>query len=177
MNCIDYTEVYKVELWLLEFICSQQQFRDTRLGTLRSHPSVRFAERHYFENLQGTAVELVCGIADWVGEHGARPEVAPVIRQYFEDMTQVWREQHRALRSGASSVCVVANSTFSKRDIDEDGKRQELWRLPLLTDVLLAHLALAAGFARVEIWEARELRPRNVRAGRARESLVVAHKA
>jgi hypothetical protein len=176
MNCIDYTEVYKIELWLLEHICSQEQFRETRLGTLRSHPSVRFKERGYFAGVNGIAVELVQHIADWVGEHGGRPEVAPVVRQYFEDMLQVWREQHRVLCSGASAVCVVANSTFSRRGINEHGKRHELWRVPLLTDVLLAHLALAAGFESVQIWEARELRPRNVQGGRARESLVVARK-
>jgi hypothetical protein len=103
--------------------------------------------------------------------------VAPVTKQYFEDMLQVWREQHRILEAGAHSVCVVANSTFSRRDRGEDNVRKELWRVPLLTDVLLAHLALAAGFESVEIWEARELRPRNIQGGRARESLVVAHKA
>jgi hypothetical protein len=176
MNCIDYTEVYKIELWLLEHICSQKQFRETRLGTLRSHPSVRFKERDYFDGVDGVAVELVEHIADWMGEHGGRPEVAPVVRQYFEDMLQVWREQHRILRSRASAVCVVANSTFSRRGVNEHGERHELWRVPLLTDVLLAHLALTAGFESVEIWEARELRPRNVQGGKARESLVVAHK-
>ncbi len=177
LNCIDYTEVYKMELWLMGHITDQAQFRKTRLGTLRSHPSVQFPPRDYFRGETGTAVDLVRGIADWVQQHGGRPEVAPIVRNYFEDMLQVWREQYRILKSGACSVCVVANSTFSRRERDEDGKLQELWRLPLLTDVLLAHLARRAGFKSVEIWGARELRPRNVRGGRARESLVIARKA
>jgi|GEM_PF-662004 len=177
LNCIDYTEVYKLELWLMEHITNQAQFRETRLGTLRSHPSVQFPQRDYFQDEEGEAIDLVRGIADWVRQHGGRPEVAPVVRNYFEDMLQVWREQHRILKSGAISVCVVANSTFSRRKRDKDGGLQELWRLPLLTDVLLAHLALHSGFKSVEIWAARELRPRNVRAGRARESLVIARKA
>jgi hypothetical protein len=99
-----------------------------------------------------------------------------VVRQYFEDMFEVWREQLRILDSGATAVCVVANSTFSRRDVDSRGVRRERWRLPILTDVVLAHLALKAGFKSAEIWRARELRPRNVRSGRARESLVIARK-
>jgi hypothetical protein len=61
-------------------------------------------------------------------------------------------------------------------DADEGVASQEVWRIPILTDVLLAHIARAAGLADVQIWSARELRPRNVQSGAARESLVVARK-
>jgi hypothetical protein len=174
LNCIDYTELYKLELWLLEHVVDQSAFRSTRLGTLRSHPSVKFESRPYFDDVNAPVRDLVEGVADWIGRHGARPEVGRVVRQYFEDMLQVWREQARVLAPGAAAVCVVANSTFSRRERLADGTYNELWRLPLLTDVILCKLAEIAGFASVEIWEARELRPRNVRDGRARESLVVA---
>lgn len=176
LNCVDYTELYKIELWLLEHIADQRSFRQTRLGTLRSHPSVRFDDRDYFAGVSGPVIDLVCGLSAWMSDRGARPEIGPVVRQYFEDMLQVWREQLRILSPGAAAVCVVANSTFSRRERSTDGTRRERWRLPVLTDVILAHLALAAGFCSVEIWQARELRPRNVRGGRARESLVVARK-
>jgi hypothetical protein len=109
--------------------------------------------------------------------NGARSDIGPVVLEYFEDMLQVWREQARIVASGGAAVCVVANSTFSRRARDGSDGLQERWRLPVLTDVILAHLATMAGFESVEIWEARELRPRNVRGGRARESLVVARKA
>lgn len=175
LNLIDYTELYKLELWLLEHIASQEEFRQTRLGTLRSHPSIRFEERDYFNGESGVAVELVRGAANWVAEHGPRPEVGHVVRQYFEDMLQVWREQFRILKPGATAVCVVANSTFTRRD-GKPGARQELWRLPILTDVILARLAQLAGFEDVHLWHARDLRPRNARAARARESLVVARR-
>jgi hypothetical protein len=92
-------------------------------------------------------------------------------------MWQVWRQQHRLLEPSGVAVCVVANSTFSRRDREDDGLRVEKWRLPILTDVVLAHLARLAGFGQVEIWEARELRPRNVQRGSARESLVIARKS
>lgn len=176
LNCMDYTELYKMELWFLEHIADQRSFRQTRVGTLRSHPSVRFDDRDYFAGVSLPVIDLVRGLSAWMSERGARPEVGPVVRQYFEDMLQVWREQLRILSPAAAAVCVVANSTFSRRDGSADGVRRERWRLPVLTDVILAHLALAAGFDSVEIWQARQLRPRNVRGGGARESLVVARK-
>lgn len=177
LNCVDYTEVYKLELWFLEHVVDQHAFRQMRLGTLRSHPSLRFEDRDAFAGASGPAIDLVEGLSAWMSNYGARPEVGPVVRQYFEDMLEVWREQLRILAPGATAVCVVANSTFSRRELNGNAGRHERWRLPVLTDVILAHLALMAGFRSVEIWQARELRPRNVRGGRARESLVIAHKS
>src|SRR5205823_14898652 len=39
-NNIDYTEVYKLEAWLLGFINSHEEFATQRLKTLYSHPSL-----------------------------------------------------------------------------------------------------------------------------------------
>jgi hypothetical protein len=173
LNFIDYSEIYKLELWLLGFVADQAAFRRLRLGTLRSHPSVRFGERPGPSGGSHPAIDLVHRMSGWVSGYGARPEVAPIIRQYFEDMHSVFLEQARILRPGGIAVCVVANSTLSRRRKDHDA-HQEFWRIPILTDVLLAHIAELAGFSSVELWRARDLRPRNVRGGAARESLVVA---
>jgi len=176
LNCIDYTELYKLELWLLEHILDEDSFKRTRLGTLRSHPSVRFPETSHLAGRNGTVIKLIEGISSWMTKESRRPATGVVVLQYFEDMFKVFEGQHRLLRPGAAAVCVVANSTFSRREKGPDGGWEEKWRLPVLTDVVLAHLALLAGFDSVEILDARELRPRNVKNGRARESLVVATK-
>lgn len=175
LNCIDYTELYKLELWLMGHVTSQSAFRDIRLGTLRSHPSVKFPESASFSGVEDNpAVEAILAISAYLTENGARKDIGPIVRTYFEDMLDVWRGQRALLGNDGIAVCVVANSTFARRTKLADGRRVELWRLPLLTDVLLAHLARLAGFEHVEIWAARSLRARNVRAGTARESLVVA---
>jgi hypothetical protein len=178
LNCIDYTELYKLELWLMQHVASHEAFRATRLGTLRSHPSVKFEPRDSFDGVQEhRAVRLIGDLSQWLCDHGARRDVGPVVQTYFEDMFEVWQQQHALLATNGVAVCVVANSTFARRECEPSGTRKELWRLPLLTDVLLAHLARLAGFGRVEIWDARALRPRNVRSGTARESLVVAYRS
>src|SRR5205085_6311460 len=99
-------------------------------------------------------------LSDFTTENGQRRDVGPIIRLYFDDMFQVWLQHARLLKPGAVAACVVANSTFSRR-MKKDGTAEEVWRLPVLTDVLLAHLALLAGFESVEILSARSLRARN----------------
>lgn len=174
LNCLDYTELYKLELWFLEFVASQEEFREVRLGTLRSHPSVKFPPRSYLDGVSDPAVELIADLSAFASAHGRRNDVGPVIQAYFEDMYRVWQQQLRTLRPGGVAACVVANSTFSRRDRSSDGTHVERWRMPVLTDVLLAHLALLAGFDDVALLSARHLRPRNAGAGSARESVVVA---
>lgn len=158
LNCIDYSELYKLELWLMEHISTQEQFRRTRLGTLRSHPSVKFDRRDSFAGVEeNSVVQLVGRISEWLLARGAGRDVGPVVQSYFEDMLEVWCCQHALLAEAGVAVCVVANSTFSRRE-REGAAWLEQWRLPVLTDVLLAHLAILAGFARAEIWHARKYR-------------------
>lgn len=180
LNCIDYTEVYKLELWLLEFVTNQKQFRDVRLGTLRSHPSVEFPARNYISDILGVDHNLtyiVRAISSFVERHHVRPVNGRTIWNYFDDMTKVLQQQYQYLEPGGHAACIVANSTFSRRDRQDDGTWVERWRLPILTDVLLAHIAKAIGFDCVSIWRARDLQPRNVMSGAARESLIVMQKA
>jgi len=174
LNCLDYTELYKLELWFLELVSTQQEFREVRLGTLRSHPSVKFPPRTYLSGIVDPVVELIADLSAFATTHGRRNDVGPVIQAYFEDMYRVWLQQRRVLRPGGVAACVVANSTFSRRERLKDGSHAESWRMPVLTDVLLAHLALLAGFDDVALVTARHLRPRNTDAGTARESVIVA---
>lgn len=175
LNCLDYTELYKLELWLLELVTTQEEFRQTRMGTLRSHPSVKFAPKSYLAGIEDPVVDLIDQMSSFATSHGRRNDVGPTIRSYFDDMYQVWVEQHRILRPGALAACVVANSTFTRRD-RSGPTYSEIWRMPVLTDVVLSHLARLAGFESVILLEARSLRPRNAGAGQARESIVVARK-
>jgi hypothetical protein len=174
LNCIDYTEVHKLELWMLEFVSTKEDFRRTRLGTLRSHPSVKFPESEAFKGVDEAVVDFVESAGTWITDHGARRDVGPIVKQYFEDMLRVWRELFRTLQPGGIAACIVGNSTLARRDLAADGTREEAWRFPMLTDVILAHLARTAGMVDVQVWHARDLRPRNIRGGAARESIVVA---
>ena len=172
LNCIDYTEVYKLELWLLELVRTQAEFRQVRLGTLRSHPSVKFEERNDLNGVDTDVVSLVHDLAEFLDQSLPRPGTGAMVKNYFSDVYTMLVEQARVLEPGGHFACVVGNSTFSRRERRHE-TRVEKWRIPILTDVIIARLAEAAGFRETAIWYARDLRPRNVGAGAARESIVV----
>jgi hypothetical protein len=175
LNCIDYTEVYKLELWLLEFVSNEQQFREVREGTLRSHPSIEFPSRPSPFKGDDYVFTFIEDLSKFLAENLPRAPVGRIVRSYFEDMFESLVEQLRWLEPGGHVACVVGNSTFARRTKGPHGK-EELWRLPVLTDVILVRLAEAAGFESAAIWGARDLRPRNVASGSARESVVIARK-
>jgi hypothetical protein len=175
LNCIDYTEVYKLELWLLEFVRDQAAFRSLRLGTLRSHPSIEFPVNTYFSESSADVSQLIRDLALFIEQNHTRPNMGRMVQNYFEDMYQVFVEQARTLQPRGRIACVVANSTFSRRQ-KVDGKWREHWSLPVPSDIILARLAELAGLIHAQIWDARALRPRNVQQGAARESVVVAEK-
>lgn len=177
LNCIDYSEVYKIELWLLGFIKSQDEFRRLRLGTLRNHPSIEFPPtNHLGEFGDAEVVQLIDSMAAFIERNHARAHIGRMVRNYFEDMFATLQQQYRYLATGGFTVCVIGNSTFSSRILASDGVYSERWRIPVLTDVILARLGELAGFHVSEIWNARGLRPRNVQEGAARESIVVLQK-
>lgn len=174
LNFLDYTEVYKLELWLLEMVTDQASFRALREGTLRSHPSIQFPPRIIASN--GAKVfSVIDDITEYLVRHLARPPIGYIVKQYFEDMFVALQEQYKTLEPGGFIACVVANSILSRREKNSDNRR-EIWRMPILTDVLLARLAEAAGFVDIELWGARTLQAKNVNGGLARESIVIARR-
>lgn len=175
LNCIDYSEIYKLELWLLGLVASQQSFRMLREGTLRSHPSIEFPLREFETDRTAYVFEVIDAITNFLTENASRSSLGRVHGHYFADMHEVLLEQFRTLEPAGTIACIVANSTFARRSKIE-GQRSELWRMPIPTDVILARIAEAIGFRDIQIWVTRDLRAKNVSGALARESVLVAKK-
>ena len=167
-NNIDYTEVYKLENWFLGFIGTSQQFREQRLLTLRSHPSVRFPETYgassngygpIFERL----LHPLLTVAD--GMKGAKWR-ARLIRGYFDDMFETLSNVREFLADDGHLVYVVGNSLHGA------GEK----RLLIAADVMIARLAEIAGFTVECIKVARQPRRRRHASTLLRESVVFLRK-
>ena len=111
-NNIDYSEVYKLELWLLGFVNDAKDFLKLRKSTFRSHPTA--AEVGTDEDFDS---ELRKGML--------RSVLRPIIRRtessteryrhrlvlgYAFDLWTTLREYHSFLKSGGLCVFVVGNS-------------------------------------------------------------------
>jgi hypothetical protein len=143
LNNIDYTEVYKLEAWFLGFYRDHRAFRQQRLQTLRSHPSVRFPEV-YGLSANGHKREfdsLIEPLLRTIPNNRYKVWREPLFRGYFDDMLETLAGIRKRLEPGGLVVYVVGNSLHgtSKR--------------PLLvaSDLLIAGLSELVGFDVVEI--------------------------
>lgn len=168
-NNIDYTEVYKLEAWLLEYITDTAGFMGQRTKTLHSHPSIkRGAALRYPHTPQGPKVErLVAPLLAAVPPDGRFSESQEsMIRGYADDMLSTLKAAYSRMGNGALLVYAVGNSLHG----GTGGK------FVIAADLLIARLAELAGFRIEGIDVARYLKRRGVVSPFLRESVVFVRK-
>lgn len=167
LNHIDYTEVYKVELWLLKYVLFQSQMLALRKQTLRSHASYSFSVDR--TGLPVKLADIVDVLADEIETTGKNwhKYFRNTALGYFQDMKTAFSRQLEYLKRGGHSVCVVANSAHGS------GSN----RVPVATDLMLARLAEFVGFEVVNILVARQTQRRDAPNPFLRESIIILRKA
>lgn len=164
-NNIDYTEVYKLENWLLGFIPNGQEFAAQRRRTLYSHPSVRrddpldtIEDVNDRRAVEEVLAPLVAAIPADRYLRGRRE----MVRGYAVEMLRAFQSILPRMRTGASMVYIVGNSVH--------GQGEE--RFVIAADLILAALAEHAGFEVKHIGVARSLHRRKANSPFLRESVV-----
>lgn len=163
-NNIDYTEVYKMEAWLLGFIATSRQFTEQRLRTMYSHPSVLRPDASP-ANGDAAASEFALMMAPVLAAvppdryHLARHRM---LNGYFADMLSTLKSSFAALRPGGDLVYVVGNSVHGSGNDS----------VVIAADLLIARLAETVGFDVRSIEVARKLRRRQIESPFLRESVV-----
>lgn len=166
LNNFDYTEVYKVELWMLDFINTSEQFRDLRYQTMRSHPSVKFNRTNIYSNYKSC---IIRDFIDFLDNSDEKQPFYSTIQAYIDDMYQTFAKISQNTSTGAFVVCIVANSLFGS------AKHGNL--TPIATDLLIAEIAQDVGFTVSEISIARRVNRRGVSFPYGRESLIILRKS
>jgi SAM-dependent methyltransferase len=137
-NNIDYTEVYKLEAWLLNFINDQEGFRQLRLRTLRSHASCMFPE-DYGASVNGFKAqfdELITPLLSSVPVDEDRRWRMRLIRGYFDDMLETLKNLRGFTSPRGRVVYVTGNSLHGSK-----GKT-----FLIAADLLIARLGEMAGY-------------------------------
>lgn len=166
-NNIDYTEVYKLESWFLGFMADANAFAAQRHRTLRSHPSVKFAESYPRAKEPEIASLLAPILAAVPGNSRYAAARRRLLLGYADDMAAVLESCRDALKPGGSLVYVVGNSLHGNRDADH---------LLIASDLLIAELARIVGLDVESIEVARVPSRRATRSPFLRESVVFARK-
>lgn len=165
LNNFDYSEIYKLELWLLGFIRSNSEWQPLRRNALRSHATLKVKPTNYMRSnkktrrIYGALHRLV---ASELVNKEKRQYIGELILGYFDDMYISLQEQYRVLKPGGFLVYNVANSQYDN--------------LSVFTDLILAEIAINVGFSPKEILPVRTITSRSKNKAKLRESIVVLQK-
>ena len=167
LNNIDYTEVYKIEQWLLGFLGSRAEMVAQRRRTFRSHPSCVFPEyrdaKH--EDAIGVLGAPFRRLLDYAGAEDKWR--SGLFAGYFADMLRTLCSCRRLLKPTGRVLIVIGNSVHGTTDRP----------IPVATDLWTAKLAPAAGLHVDSILVGRLLPRRRMNWAGFRESVLVMSKA
>lgn len=161
-NNIDYTEVYKLEAWIIGAYGSSYDFRRQRLKTLRSHPSVSFPEK--YPSLAASSMsDRIRPMVAAIPADRYRLQRERLVRGYADDMIQTLRNLKPLLKPDGRIVYVVANSLHGR------GETSFLFA----SDLIISEAARTAGLVVEDFRIARQLHRRGMGERLLRESVVV----
>lgn len=167
-NNIDYTEVYKMEAWLLGYISTSEQFSQQRLRTVYSHPSIlRSNDETTLPTARRKQIRaLLKPVLAAVPDDRYSAARRSMLEGYVRDMLSTLEACYKALRPGGHLVYVVGNSAHGTGDET----------LLIAADLIIARLATHVGFRVQSIEVARRLRRRQIESEFLRESVVFARR-
>jgi len=115
-NSFDYTDVYNVELWMLDYLQSGSDNKKLRSLTLRSHVQAKWSKNGNTANsilLNDTINELNQNI-----EVLWNKNIPQMISCYFDDLHCIFREFQRILDRGHHAIIAVGDSQYAGVHID-----------------------------------------------------------
>ena len=165
-NNIDYTEVYKLENWLLGYIADPTSFVEQRLQTVYSHPSVLRTDplpsNELTEHENSKLLTVTAPLTEAVPSDRYAEGRRRMLRGYALDMYLTLRSATKRVVDDGWIVYIVGNSIHGR------GPDHFI----IAADLLLSELANLAGLTVERVVIARHLRRRFVASPFLRESVV-----
>lgn len=160
LNSRDYTDIYMLELKILELVKNYEELRELRERTLRSHVQVRYEELQPINNDRLIAclreMSEQKDVASW------NSDIINMVCGYFEDMQEIFCNFRRVMRKGGKIYFNVANSAYFGVEVP--------------VDLIVSDIAEAQGFEVQEIRKARDLKTSPQQKGKLeklRESIII----
>jgi DNA modification methylase len=158
LNSRDYTDIYRLELWILGYLKSYAEQIELRKSTLRSH--VQIAWPHIEETFKNNRLEKVIKQLAKNRESLWNSSIPEMIKGYFTDMNEILKSLYAKLRKNSKVYIIVGNSSYQKLSIE--------------TDFILAEIAQMNKFGLNEIRVARYLKSSGQQSSKKlRESIIV----
>jgi DNA modification methylase len=161
LNTFDYTDIYRPELFLGEFVKSNDELYKLRLNTIRSHiqakwplPSIsKFGE--LYKNSMDHILKHEKNLMD--------KKIPIMIQAYFEDMLNILKLLRNKAEKDAQLWMVVSNSAYADKEIQ--------------VDLIIAEMAGLANWKLKEVGVLREIKRRKTKysphVNTLRESVII----
>jgi hypothetical protein len=137
-NCFDYFEIYKVDLWLGDFVNSKKDLSLLRQSGFRSNTNALDHKPIIYKNEH---LENLIGLFD--SRRLWSKKIPSVVRGYFDDIHSLLSKIYQQTSKNGLVGIVVGNSAYSGVIIP--------------TDILIAEIAREAGFKVKSLFIARHL--------------------
>lgn len=159
LNSRDYTDIYMLELKVLDLINNYEELSSLRKNTVRSHVQVKHGElneldvptlKSYLKKVSQKDVAL------W------NNDLINMIKGYFLDMNHLFEQFKRVMEPEKFIYFNVANSAYFNEEIK--------------VDQIISEIAIVHGFELIEIRKARNLKSSSQQSGsikNLRESVIV----
>lgn len=162
LNSRDYTDIYMIELWMLDLVKNYENVKSLRKNTLRSHVQISFNE------LKPLNIKLLVSTIEELKKHREKfwnKNLLNMIIGYFEDMNILFSNLKNKLTDRGRVYFNVANSAYHGVLIE--------------VDKIIAEIAIANGLQVEEIRVARYLKTSGQQKeliDKLRESVIVIKK-
>ena len=162
LNSRDYTDIYMLELKVLELVNSHEDLRNLRKSTLRSHVQVKYSELKPIDN---SRLEKCLSDMKNSKTKSWNTDILNMICGYFEDMEILFSAFKKKMRVGGVIYLNVANSAYFGVEVP--------------VDYIIGDIAEKNGFCVREIRKARDIKAspqQSKMIGKLRESVLVIDK-
>lgn len=162
LNSRDYTDTYMIELRVLDYLKKDEDVRNLRKSTIRSHVQVKW------DKSSDLNIESLSKCIDKLKKYEQEfwnKGLLDMIEGYFEDMDTLFNILYRKVKNNGLIFFNVANSAYYNTEIK--------------TDEIVAEIATKNGFKVKEIREARLIPSSSQQkdtVGHLRESVIVIQK-
>ena len=162
LNSRDYTDIYMLELKVLQLVNNHEDLQVLRRSTIRSHVQVKYSN---IEPIDNTRLEQCLKDMKDSDTKSWNSDIFNMICGYFEDMQLLFTAFAKKVRSGGVIYFNVANSAYFGVEVP--------------VDFIIGDIAEKCGFTVREIRKARDLKTspqQSFHVGRLRESVLVIDK-
>lgn len=137
-NCFDPFEVYKIELWMGEFVRTYEELRKKRKTALSSNLNAYIEKTFKLDNMPNILVDII----EYLKQNELWDKRIPyMLNSYFIQMREVLQTVFECLQKNGYCAIVVGNSAYST--------------LPVPTDIILGLIGEDIGFSCEKIIVAR----------------------